>query len=296
VKPGVLVTGAAGFVGRRLLTRLPSDPFDVVSYEGDVRDIANLSSVMQDRPWAHIVHLGGWSHVPSCEQNPAGAYDANLGGTALLLEAVRRHAPKARFIFASSAQVYAPLEGEGGVLDEGRPIRPGNLYARTKRAAERLLEGWSRDEGGRVAILRIFNHTHKTQPPIFFLPHIYSALMEARAKGQNEIPVGNLDVARDIGLVDDLVQAFVSIVNADAKLGNFETFNACSGKARQLSRLAEGLAHKLGIEARFVTDPARVRAGEARLLVGSSEKLRRATGWAPAERDDDAFLTAFLAD
>ena len=159
MKPGVLVTGAAGFVGRRLLARLPSEPFDIVPYEGDVRDMASLSAVMQDRPWAHVVHLGGWSHVPTCEQNPSGAYDANLGGTALLLEAVRRYAPQVRLTFASSAQVYAPLEGEGGVLDEDRPIRPGNLYARTKRAAERLLEGWSRDEGGRVAVLRIFNHS-----------------------------------------------------------------------------------------------------------------------------------------
>src|SRR5256885_11485157 len=105
----VLVTGAQGFVGSRLVAAIGGVPL-----EGDLLDFAALEKALRGQPWDAVVHLAGISHVPTCEQDPALAFRVNLAGTALLLEAMRRHAPAARLVFASSAQVYAA----GGLLDE----------------------------------------------------------------------------------------------------------------------------------------------------------------------------------
>ena len=272
----VLVTGAQGFVGSRLVSATGA-----AALEGDLLDFAALSRQVAARPWRAIVHLAAISHVPTCEKDPSSAVRVNVGGTALLLEAARRHAPGARIVFSSTAQVYA---GAAGSIDEGSAIGPQNLYARTKWDGEVLV----RDSGLPWTILRLFNHTHKTQPPDFFLPHLYRVL----AEGRREVPVGNLDVARDIGVVQDLVAALVAVLER-APDG---VFNVCTGAPKKLSRVAAELSRRMGVEARFVTDPARVRAGEPALIAGSHRRLTEATGWRPDCADEARLVERFLAD
>lgn len=272
----VLVTGAAGFVGARLLAAMPA-----VALEGDLLDFGALSEALRARRWDAIVHLAAISHVPTCEKDPSLAFRVNVAGTALLLEAMRRHAPDARLVFPSTAQVYAP---SGELLQEDSAIAPQNVYARTKWQAELLI----RDAGVRATVLRLFNHTHKSQSRDFFVPHLYETLRS----GTREVPVGNLDVARDLGVVQDLVAAFVAVL-ARPQDG---VFNVCTGAPKKLSRVAAELARRLGVDARFVTDPARVRAGEPPVIAGSHRRLTDATGWRPDCADEARLVERFLAD
>ena len=272
----VLVTGAEGFVGARLLPLVQGTAF-----AGDVLDFAALEKALGSRPWTAVVHLAAISHVPTCEKDPALAYRVNLGGTALLLEAMQRHAPDARLIFPSSAQVYATASGS---LDEESPIEPQNVYARTKWQAELLI----RDSGVRATVLRLFNHTHKTQSPDFFVPHLFRTLQA----GTREVPVGNLEIARDIGVVQDLVAAFVAVLQR-APDG---VFNVSTGAPKRLSKIAIELARRLGVDARFVVDPARVRSGEPASILGSHRRLSEATGWTPDCPDEARLVERFLAD
>ncbi len=274
----VLVTGAQGFVGARLLAALGGR---AAPLEGDLLDFAALSRQLASRRWDAVVHLAAISHIPTCEKDPAGAFRVNLAGTALLLSAMRREAPQARLIFASTAQVYAPGPS---LLDEECPIAPQNLYARTKRDAELLIG----ESGLRTTVLRLFNHTHKSQSPDFFLPHLYRTLLE----GRREVPVGNLDVARDIGVVQDLVAALVAVLDR-APDG---VFNVCTGAPKKLARVAAEMARRMGVDARFVTDPARVRPGEAAVIAGSPRRLIEATGWRPDCPDEARLVERFLAD
>jgi len=272
----VLVTGAQGFVGSRLLGAIGGVPF-----EGDLLDAAAVERALSSRAWDAVVHLAAISHVPTCEKDPQQAFRVNLAGTALLLEAMRRQAPDARLVFPSSAQVYATADG---FLDEESAIAPQNVYAQTKWQAELLV----RDSGLRATVLRLFNHTHKSQSPDFFVPHLYRTLLQ----GVREVPVGNLEISRDIGVVQDLIAAFVAVLER-APDG---VFNVCSGAPKRLSRVAAELARRLGVEARFVVDPARVRAGEPALIAGSHRRLTEATGWKPDCPDEARLVERFLAD
>jgi GDP-4-dehydro-6-deoxy-D-mannose reductase len=272
----VLVTGAQGFVGSRLLAAASGTAF-----EGDLLDFAALERALGARPWTAVVHLAAISHLPTCEKDPSLAYRVNLAGTALLLEAMRRHAPDARLIFPSSAQVYATASG---VLDEESPVEPQNVYARTKWQAELLV----RDSGLRATVLRLFNHTHKTQSPDFFVPHLYRTLL----KGAREVPVGNVEISRDIGVVQDLVAAFTAVLSRGVE----GVFNVCTGAPKRLSKVAIELARRLGVDARFVVDPARVRTGEPALIAGSHQRLTEATGWTPDCPNEARLVERFLAD
>jgi len=244
-----------------------------------------------------VVHLAGLSHVPTCAKDPELAFRINRDGTRFVAGELQKVAGDLYgggvFVFASTAQVYQAAKGEEAkteaLFTEDRRIEPQNLYAETKWQAEEALRGIAKAGRLELRILRFFNHTHKTQSPDFFLPHIYSQLKA----GKTEIPVGNLDIRRDFGALKDLLAA-LEIAVARELPG--EVYNVCSGKAKSLRALAEGLAKRMGVQARFVTDPARVREGEPVSLAGSHELFTRATGWKPRFADESAFLDAFLSD
>jgi GDP-4-dehydro-6-deoxy-D-mannose reductase len=299
----VLITGADGFIGSRLLKYLGwrgHDAHGVDQSNFSLFEFESIDSVIRSQPWEVIIHLAAQSHVPTCEKDPTTAYKTNLNGTAMLVESVLKQRPKTHLVFTSSAQLYLPPHGNELTQEvrftEERDILPQNLYGRSKWAAELLL----RDTAGRynlkTTILRLFNHTHKAQSPIFFLPSLYSEMIARRQQPRPEIPVGNLDLYRDIGSVEDLLTAFDALLTLPDSSYQFETFNICSGTAKHLRKLAEGLAKRLEIQPRFLTDPDRIRAGEPKSVCGSHEKFSKLTGWAPNSITEEALLERFLAD
>jgi GDP-4-dehydro-6-deoxy-D-mannose reductase len=288
----VFVTGGAGFVGSRLVTALRARG-DVVAApdlaELDVLDVAALRIALERENPDVVVHLAAISHVPTCAADPSLAIRVNLGGTAGLLAAMREAVPRARLVFASTAQVYAAPDRSDVVIDETRAIAPQNLYARTKWDAELLIADAAHREGLRATVLRLFNHTHKSQAPSFFLPHIYRSV----ADGARRIPVGNVQLARDIGSVQDLTVALLAALDRDAP---HEVFNVCSGTSKALGTLATALAARLGAEVELVTVPEKVRPGEPAVIRGSHARFTEATGWSPRAVTETALIDAFLAD
>ncbi len=284
MKKKILITGAQGFIGSRLLLQLKEQGNEVHGPLFDLFDYRSVEAMVREAQWNTIIHLAAISHVPTCEKDPSLAYKTNLNGTALLVEAVKRHCPDVHLIFASTAQVYAAPTGseilDGVVFTEERKVRPQNLYAQTKWQSELILKDAAQMYGIPTTVLRLFNHTHQSQAPDFFLPHLYSLLSKASRTEMVNVPVGNLDIYRDIGSLSDLLGALLKVVEMGPKEG-FQVFNVCSGKTKSLSKLSTGLAQRLGVSAQFVTDPERVRSGEPKSLCGSHARLSQATGWVP---------------
>lgn len=297
----ILITGARGFIGthlHRALTRGGSQVLAPDHHALNVADETSVTNFFKQNPVDVVVHLAGISHVQACEKDPALARAINVKGTRNVLEHALVANLKTHFILASTAQVYAPPVGDevasGVCFDESRKLDPQNLYAQTKWEAEQVVI----DSLAQTATtLRFFNHTHKSQSPAFFLPHVHRELQEYRDGGSEKpavIPVGNIDLWRDIGSVFDLCRAIAMVIeNASWRR---EVFNVCSGHAKNLRSLAEGLARKMDVEVHFKTDPARVRPNEPIKIVGGHGKLTAAVGWRPNVRSEAELLDDFLSD
>lgn len=292
----VFLTGGSGFIGTHLRAHLEKHDWHVFAPSTHLKDHEHLEKDLKQDKWDAVIHLAAASAYNFCEANPDETFHTNVAGTALLARLVSKNCPSARIIFASTAQVYnAPVASAAQtefVLDENWQAAPANVYPQSKLLAEKVLEEYSSRFGLRASVLRIFNHTHRSQSPDFFLPHIYKEL--SQAKGPVEIPVGNIDVKRDVGAVKDLVGAFHATLEASNQIGPFDIFNVCSGKARSLRRLAELLAQRLGIPATFRIDPSRVRPNEPASILGSAKKLNTRTGWAPTVATDEELIDSFL--
>lgn len=289
----VFITGAQGFVGQLLSHALPRG-FRAAPFVGELLDAPGLGAALTAAQPTHIVHLAGISHPSVCDADPARAYTVNTAGTALLCELILKHAPGAHLVFASTAQVYQdPAEIGRALIDETWPVKPQNLYARTKRLGELAILGEPRI---RATVLRIFNHTHKSQGPQVFLSYLYAELLK-RKSGQisGPIKVGNLENERDLGSVQDLLLAFGSVLRSPPS-EEHRVFNVSSGIARKLGTLSQVLMDKFGVTAVLEQDPSRIRAGDPQRIVGDSTKLRELTGWNPHALSDETLIEQFLAD
>jgi UDP-glucose 4-epimerase len=121
----------------------------------DVRDIVALRAAFHDHPISAVVHCAGLKSVGESQARPLAYYDVNVGG-ALALAEVMGEAGVATLVFSSSATVYG--QPENLPVAEDAPLRPQNVYGRTKRVVEDFLRDLAKANANwRIAILRYFN-------------------------------------------------------------------------------------------------------------------------------------------
>jgi UDP-glucose 4-epimerase len=209
----VLVTGGAGFIGRRLARSLAREghevsvldlrPFTddtVTSMIGDIRDPSDVARAVQPGLDA-IFHLAAFTSVVGSIEDPAAAYATNVSGTINLLEAARAAGVRS-FQLASSGSVAGGV-GDS-VITERSPMRPLSPYGATKAAGEMLLSAYAGSYGMTTCSTRFTNvYGPGMEAKDSFIPR----LMRAARDGKGVQVRGDGTMMRDVVHVDDIVAA-----------------------------------------------------------------------------------------
>lgn len=288
----VLVTGGAGFAGSHLVehlaahtpivawSRSPPPPHiarHATWQQVDILQRAQVVSAMEGIRPSAIFHLAGLPHVAESWTDTAQPLAVNVLGTHHVLDAVRKAGLRCRILVAGSAHVYAP---SAAPLREDALLAPSSPYALSKLAQEQLALRAAAEDGLDVVVARAFNHTGPRQAPSFVAPSI--ARQIARIERGEEEPVlhvGNLDAARDLLDVRDVVRAYAALVEHGTPGG---VYNVASGVARPIRGVLDGLIARAHVPLRVETDPTRLRPHDMPVLAGDATRLRADTGWQPA--------------
>ena len=212
----VLVTGGAGFIGRRLVGSLvaaghevtvvdrrpfPGDGVGTVT--GDIRDESVLARAVQPGMDA-IFHLAAVTSVVDSIDDPAGTYQTNVAATASLLE-LARTTGVTTFLLASTNAVVGNVGDE--TITERSPLRPLSPYGATKAAAEMLLSCYAGVYGMTTCAMRFSNvYGPGMQQKDSFIPR----LMRAARDGKGVQVRGDGSMVRDVVHVDDVVQGILA--------------------------------------------------------------------------------------
>jgi len=275
----VLVTGAAGFVGRHLCVHLRAEGDDVIGIDRhhgpDLLDPQGLLERFgADRPEV-VYHLGGWSDVGASWTDPLAAFRTNAEGTLNVIQASLASGVE-RVLVVSSADVYGSVAPERLPITEAFDLCPLTPYAASKAAADQLaVQAW-KGYSLWVVRARAFNHLGPGQSTRFVAPALARRIALNERAGGDEVPVGNVDTRRDVTDVRDVVRAY-RLLALHGEGG--EAYNVCSGHALAIGELAEELIAMSDRPMRLVPDPALRRAVETPVLRGDPTKLQEATGW-----------------
>lgn len=285
----VFFTGSQGLLGARLKEVLQSKgDFAITEFSGRIENYQDLKTAFQSDEWDYVFHFAGISHVGECENDPQKAYEVNSLGTLLLSQILSSSAFSGRLFFASTSQVYDyDLSSDRVEINENSKVIPKNIYSKTKFYSEKILEGLSATSNVQVSILRLFNHTHRSQSPKFILPSVHQQIMSS--KDGDQIRVGNIDVYRDFSLVSEFTDRFLEILNKNNS-EKFQVINLSSGVPRSVRNIVKLLIEKSGKSLEIVTDPTLIRRNDPTYIVG------KFTTSYTSNFSDEQFVTKFLAN
>jgi GDP-4-dehydro-6-deoxy-D-mannose reductase len=297
----LLITGAAGFVGRHLLVllreRFPAAiliaacrhedgslpvvdgadqvvPFDLLD------PVACAAMVAETRPDG-LIHLAAQASVATSFSDPLASWHANLMGTVALAEAVLRHVGHCRFVLASSAEIYGLSFRGGAPLDEEAPLRPANPYAASKAACD-LAVGEMALRGLDAVRLRAFNQTGAGQSANFVVASFARQIARIEAGQQAPVmQVGALDRWRDFLDVRDVCAAYAAVLEAASVSGG--AYNIAAGQPRRVGDILDTLlARSRGVRPVVEVEPTRLRSTDVERVVGNAARAAHELSWAPA--------------
>jgi UDP-glucose 4-epimerase len=212
----VLVTGGAGFIGRRVVRALLAEGHEVTVADLRAFGDPQVRSVIGDlcdpdvparavRAGTDvIIHLAAITSVLASVRDPVSTHRLNVDATARLLELAREYEVPA-FLLASTNAVTGNVGR--AVISEQTLLRPLTPYGATKAAAEMLLGSYANCYGITGAALRFSNvygpgMTEKDS----FVPR----LMRAARDGEGVQVRGDGSMLRDLVHVDDVVQGVLA--------------------------------------------------------------------------------------
>jgi GDP-4-dehydro-6-deoxy-D-mannose reductase len=140
-----------------------------------------------------------------------------------------------------------------------------------------------------VVIARPFNHVGPGQHPSYFLPTVARQLRAAKEQGLSTttLTVGNVEVVRDLTHVDDVCEAYRTLLT-HGEPGTL--YNIGSGEGRRLRDVIQLLADVSEVHCTLEIDPTRLRPTDKPTLICDATRLR-ALGWTPKRS-----ITDTLAD
>jgi GDP-4-dehydro-6-deoxy-D-mannose reductase len=253
----------------------------------DVTRQEDVARVVEGAAADVVLHLAAISHVPDAVRNPGLAYEVNTVGTVRLLTELgrlrRERGGDPVILVVGSAEQYGRHDASEMPLGEDAAQRPLTLYAASKAAQEVAAFQAFRGQGLRVVCTRSFSHSGVGHDRRFLLPSLVSRALALPPSG-GRLTIGNGDTVRDFLHVEDVVAAYLALLDAGAA---GEAYNVSSGSGVSVRALAETVLQRVGVSADIWSDPALTRPVDVPVQVGANAKLRRATSWAPRRTRED---------
>jgi len=283
----VLVTGASGAVGPRVVDALCSTGFAVRSFSldalpsgafpsgvqslvGDVTDPSAVQSAMHGVD--AVVHLAALLHIVNPPPELRQKYERiNVGGTATVVEAAVKADVK-RVVLASTIAVYGPSNGQ--ILNEDSAPHPDTFYAQTKLAAEKIVLNAKRADGQPIGAVLRFGAVYGAR-----IKGNYQLLLRSLARGRF-IPIGAGRNRRTLVYDKDVARALVLAIQHSAAAGKI--YNVTDGQFHELNEIIVAISAVLGRKPpRFSipVGPTRIAAGiieDAMRMIGRNSPISRA--------------------
>ena len=318
-KPGILVTGGAGYIGSHVVRQLGEAGEHVVVLdnlstgfarsvlhgeliEGNTGDTALVSQILADHNIESVMHFAAHTIVPESVADPLKYYGNNTCSSRSLLECCAKAGVK-HFIFSSTAAVYGIPQVP--LASETTPTQPINPYGTSKLMTEWMLRDLSLASPMRHIALRYFNVAgsdpggrigQSTAKATLLIKVACEAAIGIRDKVcifGTDYPTEDGTGIRDYIHVEDLASAHLKALDYLRQGGESQTLNCGYGHGYSVRQVLDAVQRVSGETLNIIEEPR--RAGDPPALVAAVEKIHQVLDWQPSYDDLDVIVQTSLA-
>ena len=300
----ILVTGAAGFIGSKLMSTLRergdevvgidnfNDYYDVRLKEGrckafgievrkmDLADKAAIDALFAEEKFDKVVNLAAQAGVRYSITNPYAYLQSNLVGFLNILEACRNN-QVGHLVYASSSSVYG-MNAKVPYSEDDKVDNPVSLYAATKKSNELMAHAYCKLYGISMTGLRYFTVYGPWGRPDM-APMLFA---RAISRGETIKVFNHGDMIRDFTFIDDIVAGTVGCLDhepePDANGLKYRVYNiGCSNPVKLMDFISE-IEQALGMEAKKEFLP--MQPGDVYQTNADTAKLEAEIGYKPVVR------------
>ncbi len=249
----------------------------------DLRVFESIQTVLEEARPDEIINLGGVSFIPHSWEDPIKTMEVNGLAVIRILEWIRHHRPEARFLQASSSEMFG--DPRSAPQNEETPLCPTNPYAVAKVVAHHAV-GMYRARYGLFACSAIlFNHESPQRAGNFVTRKIAAAAAAIKLGRTNQLRLGDVRARRDWGYAGDYVEAMNRMLEAKQA----DDFVIGTGQLHSVQECAEIAFGHLDLDWQAFTeiDPSLVRPLDHTNLVADPTRARERLGWKPETRFSD---------
>ncbi len=281
LKKGYEVYGLVRRLSTPNLNNIASIVDDVHLVDGDLMDQSSLDAAVKVAKPDEVYNLAAQSFVGTSFVQPVLTGEITGLGALRLLEAVRAHAPDARFYQASSSEMFGKVDREP--QDEATPMHPRSPYGVAKVYAYWACINYREAYKIYVSNGILFNHESERRGLEFLTRKVAHGVARIAAGKAKTISLGSLDARRDWGYAPDFVDLMYRILQHKEP----DDFVGATGEAHSVREFVEEAFRVAGIsdwESHVKVDERNLRPSEVYNLRGDASKAKRLLGWEPKVR------------
>lgn len=318
MKPAVLVTGGAGYIGSVTCKALAKAGYLPVVYdnlsrghlwavkwgpleENDLKDRKALCATLRTYKPVAVLHFAAFAYVGESMSAPDLYFQNNVVNSLTLLECMR-DCGVGSIVFSSSCATYGlPLEVP---IKDSHPQHPINPYGESKRATEAALHWYGAAFGLNWATLRYFNAAgadldgevgEDHSPETHLIPLTIEAALGLRSHVEiygTDYPTPDGTPVRDYVHVTDLADAHVRALDYILQGGESRAFNLGTGRGYSVRDIVNTVERIAGIEGISRNGPR--RPGDPPILIADASAAGSVLRWHSQFSDLDKIVQSAL--
>ena len=250
---------------------------DIEMVEGDLTDQTSLDHIVQAVQPDEVYNMAAQSFVPVSWNQPVLTGDVTALGVIRILEAVRKHRPQAKFLQASSSEMFGKVRETPQT--EKTPFYPRSPYGVAKVFGHYITVNYRESHGIFACSAIGFNHESPRRGLEFVTRKVTHQVARIKCGLAKKLQMGNLDSQRDWGFAGDYVRAMWMMLQQPEP----DDFVLATGKTHSVRELLEFAFSAVGLdwEEYVEIDSKFIRPAEVDVLCGDATKAYEKIGWRP---------------
>jgi GDPmannose 4,6-dehydratase len=250
---------------------------DIEVVEGDLTDQTSLDHIVQSVQPDEVYNMAAQSFVPVSWNQPVLTGDVTALGVIRILEAIRKHRPQAKFLQASSSEMFGKVRETPQT--ERTAFYPRSPYGVAKVFGHYITVNYRESHGIFACSAVGFNHESPRRGLEFVTRKVTHQVAKIKCGLATKLLMGNLDAKRDWGFAGDYARGMWMMLQQTEP----EDFVLATGKTHSIRELLELAFGTVGLnwQKHVEVDPKFLRPAEVDCLCGDAAKAREKLGWNP---------------